>query len=81
MMKCKIFGHKWNKYKVETTKEVEPTKHTVGFSYHKIDEFRICKRCHYKQIRLHYTGRESDWHEWELNTDELRDKKLKELGI
>ena len=39
-------------------------------------------RCYYKQIRDDYTGREkNDWCEYVLSTEELRDKKLKELGI
>ena len=44
-------------------------------------EFRICDRCHLKQVREHFTGRESDWSTTELSTDQLRNKKLKELGI
>jgi hypothetical protein len=44
-------------------------------------EFRICERCQYKQVREHFTGRESDWSTSELSKEQLRDKKLKELGI
>jgi hypothetical protein len=76
--KCKILGHKWNVYK-EDIPYFFATK-----------DFRICDRCYYKQvrdhcfgtIRYHYTGKEkNDWSEYVLSTEELRDKKLKELGI
>ena len=80
-MKCKLFSHKWNYYK-------EEVEHTVSslFSYGSFTtmvdtEFRICERCQYKQVREHFTGRESDWSTSELSKEQLRDKKLKELGI
>jgi len=44
-------------------------------------QFRICERCQHKQVREHFTGRESDWSTSELSKEQLRDKKLKELGI
>jgi len=80
-MKCRLFGHKWNYYK----EEVEHTVSSV-FSSREVSimidtEFRICDRCQYKQVRQHFTGRDSDWSTAELNKEQLRDKKLKELGI
>jgi len=66
----------------------EEVEHTVSslFSYGSFTtmvdtEFRICERCQYKQVREHFTGRESDWSTSELSTEQLRNKKLKELGI
>ena len=80
-MKCKLFGHKWNYYK-------EIVEQTVSSSFSSKDitilidtQFRICDRCQYKQERKHFTGKKTDWHSAELSTEQLRDKKLKELGI
>ena len=80
-MKCKLFGHKWNYYK-------EIVEQTVSSSFGSKDitilvdtEFRICERCQYKQVREHFTGRDIDWSTAELSKEQLRDKKLKELGI
>ena len=80
-MKCRLFGHKWNYYK----EEVEHTVSSV-FSSREVSimidtEFRICDRCQYKQVREHFTGRDTDWSTAELSKEQLRDKKLKELGI
>ena len=52
-----------------------------GFTYIKDSEFRICRRCSQKQVRHHHTGRESDWVSSELTLEELRQKKLTDLGI
>jgi hypothetical protein len=80
-MKCKLFGHKWNYYK-------EIVEQTVSSSFSSKDitilvdtQFRICDRCQYKQERKHFTGKDTDWYSAELSTEQLRDKKLKELGI
>jgi hypothetical protein len=80
-MKCKLFGHKWNYYK----EEVEHTVSSV-FSSREVSimidtQFRICERCQYKQVREHHTGRDTDWSTAELSKEQLRNKKLKELGI
>jgi hypothetical protein len=84
--KCKIFGHKWNVYKEDIQYMIPATSNShmsiPGFTVMYKKDFRICSRCYYKQIRDHYTGREkTDWCEYVLCTEELRDKKLKELGI
>jgi len=80
-MKCRLFGHKWNYYK-------EIIEQTVSSSFGSKDitilvdtQFRICERCQYKQERKHFTGKSTDWYEAELSKEQLRDKKLKELGI
>jgi hypothetical protein len=80
-MKCRLFGHKWNYYK-------EIVEQTVSSSFSSKDitilvdtQFRICDRCQYKQERKHFTGKDTDWYSTELSKEQLRDKKLKELGI
>ena len=80
-MKCKIFGHKWNYYKEEVEHNVSSIYSSREFTMMIDTEFRICERCQYKQVREHFTGRESDWSTAELSKEQLRDKKLKELGI
>lgn len=72
---CKFIGHKWVNY--NDGQKIDYS----GFSYIKDSEFRICRRCSYKQVRDHHTGRESDWSTFELTKEELREKKLKDLGI
>ena len=85
-MKCRLFGHKWNYY----NEEVEQTFTSALVPYSSkpreftimIDtQFRICDRCQCKQERKHFTGKSTDWYEAELSKEQLRDKKLKELGI
>ena len=45
-------------------------------------EFRICERCYHKQQRQHLTSKENvDWKDYELSKEQLRDMKLKSLGI
>jgi hypothetical protein len=87
-MKCKLFGHKWNYYKeiVEQTHSSMVARGGVygassTFTILVDTEFRICERCQYKQVREHFTGRDIDWSTAELSKEQLRDKKLKELGI
>jgi hypothetical protein len=85
-MKCKLFGHKWNYYKEEVEHQLPISGNSFGagstpFTMMVDTEFRICDRCQYKQVREHHTGRETDWSTAELNKEQLRDKKLKELGI
>ena len=79
---CKITGHKWSYYQQEVPHE------TLAWNGHKtftlmIDtDFRFCDKCSKNQIRVAHTGKnEIDWENCELNLDQLRDKKLKELGI
>lgn len=80
-MKCKLFGHKWNYYKEEVEHTVSSVYSSREISIMIDTEFRICERCQYKQVRLHHTGRDSDWSTAELSKEQLRNKKLKELGI
>lgn len=84
--KCKILGHKWNVYKEDIPYMIPAISNShmsiPGFTMMYKKDFRICDRCYYKQIRDHYTGKEkTDWSEYVLSTEELRDKNLKELGI
>jgi len=73
---CGIIGHKWNHY-ADKQEIVFPT-----FTYTKDSHFRICVRCSQKQVKNHNTGIESkDWEDFELTKEELRQKKLEELGI
>ena len=44
--------------------------------------FRFCGKCFTNQVRVAHTSKdEIDWKNCELNIDQLRDKKLKEIGI
>jgi hypothetical protein len=80
--KCKIFGHKWNVYKEDIPYMIPGSNSHNNITIICEKYFRICDRCYYKQIRDHYTGKEkNDWSEYVLSTEELRNKKLKELGI
>ena len=82
-MKCKLFGHKWNHYKEEVEQTISPPFPQLHqpFNITVDTQFRICDRCQYKQERKHFTGKSTDWHEVELSKEQLRNKKLKELGI
>lgn len=87
-LKCKIFGHKWNLYKeeVEQTHSAMVARGGVygsskTFTIMIDTQFRICDRCYYKQERKHFTGRDTDWYSAELNKEQSRQKKLKELGL
>ncbi len=80
-MKCKLFGHKWNYYNEEVEQTIISLFNSKPFTMMIDTKFRICDRCQYKQVREHHTGRDSDWSTAELSTEQLREKKLKELGI
>ena len=81
-LSCKIFGHKWNVYKEDIPYMIPGSNSHNNITIICKKDFRICDRCYYKQIRDHYTGKEkTDWSEYVLSTEELRNKKLKELGI
>jgi hypothetical protein len=80
-MKCKIFGHKWNYYNEEVEQTVSSVYSSREISIMIDTQFRICDRCQCKQERKHFTGKSMDWYPVELNKDQLRNKKLKELGI
>ena len=88
-----LFGHKWELSKQE--REIEYTlpkfgkKGSWNGSGRKVtittsDDIRICKRCYKKQKAMYSPFSHvkiADWRNDELSKDELRDKKLKELGI
>lgn len=83
-MKCKIFGHKWNYYtdSIEYKYEPIPILSITGYTIDIITQFRICKRCSYKQERFAFTNKEKiDWRSANLNKEEMRNEKLKSLGI
>ena len=87
-LRCKIFGHKWSYYKEDISHVIIkklnslPMNYIPSLTFNVDTQFRICKRCYYKQVREHYTGKEkTDWSECDLSAEELRDKNLKELGI
>lgn len=80
-MRCKIFGHKWNFYKEDVEHKIESLS-VAGFTIMINTEFRICERCYHKQQRQHWTSKENvDWKDYELSKEQLRDMKLKSLGI
>lgn len=81
-----IFRHKWEysicervvNYNMPTINKL-PKNLSVKIS----DKVRICKRCYKKQRKLGFKN-DSENNHWVndyLTKDELRDKKLKELGI
>lgn len=93
MLRC-LFGHKWELSKQEREIEYNLPKFskkgtwTHGGGTRKVtittsDDFRICKRCYKKQKAIHNPFTNNKIGGWinELTKDELRDKKLKELGI
>jgi hypothetical protein len=77
IIKCFI-RHKWV-YKKEKSSQFQMLNYQT-YEYER--EIRICERCFLKEKRYHYTGDDDfDWLKCSLNKDELRDKKIKELGI
>ena len=73
---CKIFGHKWSYYQQEVPHDIKTFTILIDTS------FRFCDKCFTNQIRVAHTSKnEIDWKNCELNSDQLRDKKLKEIGI
>ena len=86
-MWCKLFGHKWYYYK-EFLKYNVPDNFSGLRSLKTIEisietEFRYCQRCDTNQIqRLGHPGYIIDsWRDYGLNKEQLRQKKLKQLGI
>lgn len=92
-IRCIIFGHKWEISKQEREVEYNLPKFSKKGTWNGsgkktsiaiCDDIRICKRC-YKKQRAMYSPfsmvKIADWRNDELSKDELRDKKLKELGI
>ena len=90
-----LFGHKWELSKIEREIEYNLPKFGKKGAWNgsgkKVtittsDDIRICKRCYKKQKAMYSPFNNSkyrtpDWRDNELSKDELRDKKLKELGI
>jgi hypothetical protein len=74
---CKLTGHKWDYY----NKKVSHM--TTGDIIIEISKgFRYCAKCNTNQIRKGRSGVEkADWRNCELNIEQLREGKLKELGI
>lgn len=80
-LRCKILGHKWHKFQGTKQMHIE----AVNNSYMSIPEmtidvnvwYRKCTRCYKRQERDHFT----DWSDCQLTKDEVREKKLKQLGI
>ncbi len=68
--KCKVFGHKW---------EYSDRKVTINKSGgHLTFKNRLCLRCYLKQQQNIVSNK---WNDVELTKDEIRDLKLKHLGI
>ena len=80
---CKLFGHKWQSYQ----QKVRVDTHLIHYDGEPFDvrvntEFRYCDKCSTNQMRVAYTGDDKcDWKDYELTVEQLRGKKLKELGI
>jgi hypothetical protein len=74
---CKLFGHKWESYH----QKVRVDTHLILNAMINT-EFRYCDKCSTNQMRVAYTGDDKcDWKDYELTVEQLRGKKLKELGI
>ena len=80
-LKCKVFGHKWNFYNEEVEQTVSSSFSSREISIMIDTQFRICDRCQCKQERKHFTGKDTDWSTADLNKEQSREKKLRELGI
>ncbi len=57
-MWCRLFGHKWNYYKEDVFHQFPISGNSFGagstsFTMMIDTEFRICKRCYYKQVKKH----------------------------
>jgi hypothetical protein len=67
-----VIKHKW-KYKTE---DINFFHGITGLKVNIPTKVRLCERCHKKQ-----RSRGIHWIDWELTSEEEREKKLKELGI
>ena len=75
-MNCKIFLHNWEYYK-DYVPHIS-SSHTFIVS----TEFRFCNKCFTNQVRVAYSSSDKiDWRIVELSKEQLREKRLKELGI
>ena len=68
--KCQLFGHDW-----EFSKRKLIINNSGG---HILFDIRICQRCYLKQQQELQSGR---WFERELEKEELRELKIRDLGI
>jgi hypothetical protein len=85
-IRCKVFGHKWQEYKEDVPHVTSPVTlaHRVipSYTFAVNTEFRYCPRCFTNQVRVAHSGDEKvDWRDVALNLEQLRDKKLQDLGI
>jgi hypothetical protein len=78
-----FFGHKWEYSIIDRNVEYNiPGSKKLSIKI--TDNFRLCRRCYKKQIAMNTPfsyNKIAGWRDDELSKDELRDKKLKELGI
>lgn len=83
---CRIIGHKWQYYH-EDVPHITPAVNNGHMSVPSLrfmvdTEFRFCAKCFTNQIRVAHSGDEQvDWRNCELMVDQLRQKKLNDLGI
>jgi C4-type Zn-finger protein len=83
---CKYLGHKWENYTELidiTNNQLVIIPNSSNFTFmpytEKVaTEFRVCKRCYYKQRKTIMLG---GWVKQDLTEAEIRDKKLKQLGL
>ena len=71
---CKIIKHNWSysERKINIHSSLGDGQAHITFTY------RLCNRCYKKQVQLLDTA---GWQDTELNADELREMKLKKLGL
>ena len=82
---CRIIGHKWQHY-FDGVPYSASFKFSAKAGYCRSElietEFRFCAKCFTNQIRVAHSGDEQvDWRSCQLTVDQLRDKKLSDLGI
>jgi hypothetical protein len=71
---CKIIKHNWSytQNKIHIHSAVGDGRAHITLTN------RLCKRCYKKQVQTLDTGR---WEDIKLNVDEIREMKLKKLGV
>jgi hypothetical protein len=71
---CKIIKHNWSytQDKIHIHSAVGDGRAHITLTH------RLCKRCYKKQVQLLHT---SKWEDVELTKNELREMKLKKLGL
>lgn len=79
---CKLIGHKWQYYFDDVPHTAPSISYSHTFKFMIETEFRFCANCFTNQIRVAHSGYEQvDWCNCQLKVEQLRDKKLKDLGI